>query len=74
MQPYTIVSGFSTKARRVMEFYAREESAGASTCGHILRPPRLEASMGILVAGRLEHYRRYQDVIRAARAIKMPQW
>lgn len=73
-RPNTIVSNSRTTARRVMEFYAREsEVVHPPVDTDFFRPPVTGSVDGyFLVVGRLEHYRRYQDVIRAASAIKMP--
>jgi len=72
--PTAIVSNSRTTALRVAEFYRRDSQIiHPPVDTNYFHPPTEDDTDGyFLVVGRLEHYRRYQDVIMAAHAVRMP--
>lgn len=73
-RPSTLICNSRTTAIRVMEFYRRDSLiVHPPVDTNYFQPPEEVGANGyFLVVGRLERYRRYQDVIKAANAIKMP--
>lgn len=73
-QPQVIVSNSQTTAARVREFYHRDSIVVHPPVDTEFFCPGSEslAEGYFLIVGRLERYRRYQEVMKAAEALKVP--